>query len=106
MSISANLGADAFSSDLNGGTTVTGVTWGARFEYKPADMPFSGYVAYQGWWWDAEDNFPAAWSGTEHALVVGMRIPFSSSGNTTLRAMDDEVGLFDMNALYGESFVR
>ena len=106
LSVSANLGADAFSNDSNGGTTETGITWGARLEYKPADMPFSGFLAYQGWAWSGEDNFPSDWSGTEHALLVGMRIPFGADGATTLRAMDDEVGLYDMNAIYGESFVR
>lgn len=106
LSVSANLGLDSYSSDADGGTTGTGVTWGARLEYKPADMPFSGFLAYQGWGWSGEDNFPSEWSGTEHAILVGMRVPFGADGAATLRAMDDEVGLFDMNAIYGESFVR
>ncbi len=106
FSLSGNLGVDSYSSDADGGTTGTGFTWGARLEYKPADMPFSGFVAYQGWGWSGEDNFPSDWSGTEHALLVGMRIPFGADGATTLRAMDDEVGLYDMNAIYGENFVR
>lgn len=106
LSVSANLGVDAFSSDEDGGTTGTGVTWGARLEYKPDSMPFTGYIAYQGWARTGEDNDPEDWTVAEHALVVGMRIPFGADGETTLRAMDDKVGLFDMNPLYGEEFVR
>ena len=106
LAVSANLGIDSYSSDANGATTETGFTWGARLEYKPADMPFSGFVAYQGWGWSGEDDFPSDWSGTEHALLVGMRIPFGADGATTLRAQDDAVGLYDMNAIYGENFVR
>jgi len=105
LSISGNAGVSSYSDDTDGGTSETGVTWGARLEYKPEDWPVTVFAAYQGWGWSGSDDY-ADWDGTEHALVVGLRLPFAGEGDATLRSLDDTVGLFDMNEMYGQQFVR
>jgi hypothetical protein len=100
---SANLGYDSYSDATDGGTTDNTVSWGARLEFKPASMPVSGFVAYQGWDWSGEDNDPTTWDGSEHAFVVGFRALFNAQ---TLQEMDAVAGLADMNGLYGEAFVH
>jgi len=106
FSVSGNLGVSHSTSDDSGGLTYDAATWGARLDYKPDGMPLTVFVAYQGWSWSGSDEYPSDWSGTEHAVVAGLRIPFGADGATTLRAQDDEVGLYDMNPIYGQEFVR
>jgi hypothetical protein len=106
LSVSGNLGISRSTSDDNGGLTYEDLTWGARLDYKPDNLPFTAFLAYQGWSWSGEDEYPSDWNGTEHAVVAGLRIPFGVDDTTTLRAMDDEVGLYDMNPVYGRDFVR
>lgn len=45
LSVSGNLGVSRSTSDEDGGLTYDELTWGARLDYKPDDMPFTAFVA-------------------------------------------------------------
>ena len=77
------------------------MTWGARIEKKFEGMPFSVFAAYQGWSWDGSNDTSWEWSGTSHAILVGLRFAFGD-GTETLQDLDNTVGLRDMNSEYGD----
>jgi hypothetical protein len=98
LAVSVNGGIDLSSDNTGSGTTT--FTWGARIEHKLASLPISGYLAYQGWCWDGSDPGGAAtWNGTSHAFIAGVRFTFNQP---TLRALNQAVGLVDMNSVYGD----
>jgi hypothetical protein len=104
--LSGNLGYDAWSDKSDGGTTINSPIWGARLEYKPDSMPVSGFLAYAGRSWSGSNQGPGRWSIAENAVLVGIRVLFDSNGRTTLRQIEDSVGLSDMNPSYGDPFVH
>ena len=77
--------------------------WGVRVERKHDVAPFSGYLAYQGRYWTGGNNlypnFPDSSSGSQHAVVVGIRALLNAA---TLQELDDSVGLTDMNQMFGD----
>jgi hypothetical protein len=101
--LSGNVGFDTYTDTTWGGTRSNGVVYGARLEYKPDTLPVSGFLGFQGWCWNGSNNFPDEWKGSESVFVVGLRALFNGS---SLQQMDMDVGLFDMNAAYGEVFVH
>lgn len=105
MSLSGNLGVAKYNDDFDGGTETLSAVAGLRFDFKPDGLPFTGFVAYQGYWWDGGDDF-GTWEGTEHTVAVGMRIPIGGDSDMTLREQDDVVGLYDLNPAYGAEFIR
>lgn len=102
LAVSANLGVTSGEIDWNS-EEQSGWNWGARIDFKPENMPFTTYVAYQGRHWDGSDADPSNWSGTEHAVVFGVRLPLNA---TSIKQMHGEVGLFDMNPVYGDLFAN
>jgi len=102
LSLSATIGGDVYSD--NDPWLGWQVNWGARVELQPGERPFSVYVAYQGWYWrDGPGNDPDLYTGIEHLGAVGVRFLV---GAPTLRAMDEQVGFADYNAIYGATFRR
>jgi hypothetical protein len=98
LALSGNFGGDHYTE--SGGYGDTGLTWGVRFEYKLPKLPVSTYVAYQGWHNSDSASYYEEHS-TETTFIVGMRVLF---GGKTLRDNDQNVGLTDMNQIYGEFF--
>jgi hypothetical protein len=100
LALSGNFGVDRHTEDFFD-LHVNKINWGARLEYKLPNLPISTYVAYQGWHWSGSDGIPDHWHGTENTIVAGLRILF---GGDTLRENARNVGLLDMNPIYGEDF--
>ncbi len=81
----------------------TGVQWGARLDYKPAQWPFSFFAAYQGAAFHVEFTrdsgaYSSTTTGTNHAVYIGARYNF---GGDTLQSIDRTAGFKDYNVIYG-----
>jgi hypothetical protein len=77
------------------------VKWGAKLETKLEDSPISLFAAYEGQSWDGTDAVDGDWDGSTHAIKVGARFAFGD-GTSTLQDLDNNVGLKDMNHVYGQ----
>ncbi|MCC6736455.1 MAG: hypothetical protein IT534_10065 [Bauldia sp.] len=102
-SIAANVG---YNRTAMPGFDTAGmeINWGARAEHKLGTSPFTIFAAYHGsHWTQVNTNSPGAWIGTEHAVVVGVRMLF---GRDTLQALDAAVPFADYNPTYGDPFIR
>lgn len=80
--------------------TEDDLNWGARLEIKPSAAPLTVYVAYEGWGSRGSDSGDV-WNSAEQLVSFGVRLPLGG-GVGTLKALDQAVGLSDMNPWYGE----
>ncbi|MGE3718087.1 MAG: hypothetical protein AB7G07_06795 [Bauldia sp.] len=99
IAISANAGVNRYR-ELNDDDYVwTGVNWGARVEFQPAQMPLTIFAAYQGerrYWVDG-DTDKAHFIGVGVGLLVGQ---------PNIQARDNAIGFGDYNPLFGPTFRR
>ncbi|MEJ0013352.1 MAG: hypothetical protein WDM94_12165 [Bauldia sp.] len=106
LALSGDVGVTNQSAAENDGyasSSGNAVQWGARVDYKPEQVPFSFFVAYQGSSTSASFNSDygsnsSTSTGTSHAAFIGARYLF---GSDTLQNLDRTVGFKDHNALFG-----
>jgi hypothetical protein len=98
LKISASAGISR--EEWDGGWEDVNLNWGGKVEWKLDDSPITLFAAYEGERWDGSDLW-GTWDGSSHAIKVGARFAFGD-GTSTLRDLDNTVGLKDMNHLYGQ----
>ncbi len=96
LAFSGNL---RFDHEASTGYTTAGYTWSVRLDYKPTGQPFNLFLAFWRDRWDSPSttgNDIA--SGADNLILAGICVPL---GKTTMAALDRDVGLSDMNELFG-----
>jgi hypothetical protein len=96
FAISGNLGFDRQANDEAAWNTFS---WGARIEHKLHDAPISVFAFYEGHSPNGSQPDDVTWKETSQNIMGGLRFTF---GKSTLRDLNEAVGLVDMNPLYGD----
>jgi hypothetical protein len=76
--------------------------WGGRVEMKSSNSPLTVYFAYQGLYTTGSYIGDVPYYAFTQYASVGLRLPFGADA-TTLKSLDQSVGLTDMNPWFGQT---
>ena len=100
--LSANIGTDRWS--LSKGDSSTEMTGGAKLEFRPDMSPVSFFVAYEGFGFRSDYGTTSNYQkGTDQIVLAGIRVPI---GVTSLQDLQRDVGLADLNPMFGDLINR
>ena len=102
VSLSGFAGYDHATGNNGTAWAQNDFNWGARLEVKPSAAPLTVYVAYQGFGSGGAYSGNDTYNEAQQTLSFGVRVPLGG-GAGTLKALDQAVGLSDMNPWYGET---
>ncbi len=103
MFLSANIGADEWTT-INGDASRE-LSFGGKFEFRMDEASsLSFFVAYQGFAFHSTYGLTSDFDrGLDHLVFVGFRVPL---GVDSLQDLQRNVGLADLNPMYGDLINR
>lgn len=101
VAVSVFAGYDHATGDNGTAWAQDDFNLGARLELKPSAAPMTVYVSYLGFGSHGAYAGNDVYNQSQQQVSFGIRVPLGGGGGT-LKALDQAVGLSDMNPWYGE----